>query len=140
MTKIARFLLAAAVLGLGSCALLTQGTTEEITVLSDPPGATVTLPNGETHLTPCTITVRRQQDIHLHFEKAGYESRDVDDNSLVEGGYILADALTLSYPIDAATGASYKHEHSTVVAHMDPQPATTSGAYSKATWSSQSTP
>lgn len=101
-----------------SCGLLFQGTTEEINVASDPPGATVTLNDGETKVTPFSITVPRQKDLQFHFSKPGYQSADVADNSQVEFGYMMGDFMLWS--IDAAAGAGYAHQQATVTAHLDP--------------------
>lgn len=62
MNRISVIVVATALLGTCSCASLLQGTTEQVTVTSDPPAATATLSNGETHVTPFTMTVPRQQD------------------------------------------------------------------------------
>ena len=114
---------AAISVGAGSCALMSQGTTEEITVSSDPSGATVTLNNGETRVTPFSIVVPREQDLQLHFSKSGYQSADVDDNSRVEGGYLAADVIPFMIPwaIDASSGAGFAHQKTSVTAHLDPE-------------------
>ena len=95
-----------------SCGLLPQGTTEEINVASDPPGVTVTLDDGETKVTPFSITVPRQKDLQFHFSKPGYQSADVVDNSQVEFGYMTADFIPLMLPwsFDAAAGAGFAHQ------------------------------
>jgi hypothetical protein len=105
-----------------SCGLLFQGTTEEINVASDPPGATVTLDDGETKVTPFSMTVPRQKDLQFHFSKPGYQSAEVVDNSQVEFGYMTADFIPLMLPwsIDAAAGAGYAHQQASVTAHLDP--------------------
>src|SRR5271163_2243745 len=105
-----------------SCALLFQGTTEEINVASEPPGATVTLNDGGTKVTPFSITAPRQQDLQFHFNKPGYQSADVADNSKIEPGYMAADLFPFLLPwsIDAASGAGYDHQQTTVTAHLDP--------------------
>lgn len=111
-----------------SCGLLFQGTTEEINVASDPPGATVTLSDGETKVTPFSITVPRQKDLQFHFSKPGYQSAEVVDNSQVEFGYMMADFIPLMLPwtIDAAAGAGYAHQQASVTAHLDPLEGTAS--------------
>ena len=108
--------------GISSCALLTQGTTEEINVSSEPPGATVTLNSGETKVTPFSIVVPREQDLQFHFSKPGYQSADVSDNSKVEAGYMAADIIPLMLPwaIDASNGAGFAHQQTSVTAHLDP--------------------
>ncbi len=125
--KLARVLWAlvfAAVVGACSCGLLFQGTTEEITVASDPPGATVTLNDGETKVTPFSITAPREKDLQFHFSKPGYQSADMADNSQVEWGYMTADIFPLILPwaIDASAGAGFAHQQTSVTAHLDPEP------------------
>jgi len=118
---------ASSALGLSSCLLLFQGTTEEIGVTSDPPGATVTLNNGETKVTPFTITVPREKDLQLHFSKVGYQSSDLVDNSQVEG-LIIVDVIPLMIPwgIDASAGAGFAHQQTSLYAHLDPATAAAS--------------
>ncbi|MBF6569701.1 MAG: hypothetical protein IVW54_12595 [Candidatus Binataceae bacterium] len=119
--RVAVFAFASALLGTCSCAAIFQGTTEPITVTSDPPGATATLSNGETRVTPFTITVPRQQDLDFHFSKPGYQSTDVVDDAQIEGGYVAADLFTflIGTAIDSATGAYFAHQESMVTAHLD---------------------
>lgn len=113
---------AASALGVCSCVLLFQGTSEEITVTSDPPGATVTLNNGETRVTPFTITVPRKQDLQLHFSKTGYQSADLVDSSQVEAA-VVVDVIPLMIPwaIDASAGAGFAHQQTSLHAHLDPE-------------------
>ena len=108
--------------GVCSCALIFQGTTEEINVASDPPGATVTVNDGETKVTPFSMTAPREKDLQFHFSKPGYQSADVADNSQVEGGLLIFDVIPLMIPwsIDAAAGAGFAHQQTTVTAHLDP--------------------
>jgi hypothetical protein len=109
--------------GACSCGLLFQGTTEEINVASDPPGATVTLNDGETKVTPFSITAPREKDLQFHFSKPGYQSADVVDNTQVEPGYLVADTIPLLLPwaIDASAGAGFAHQQTSVTAHLDPE-------------------
>jgi hypothetical protein len=116
------FLFISSSLAVCSCALILQGRTEKIAVNSDPPGALVTLSDGETKVTPFSITVPRNQDLQFHFSKPGYQSTDVSDNSQVEGAYGAVDIIPLMIPwaIDGSTGAPYKHQQSSVTARLDP--------------------
>jgi len=109
--------------GACSCALLFQGTTEEITVASDPPGATVTLNDGETRVTPFSITAPREKDLQFHFSKPGYQSADLSDNARVEPGFLVADSIPFLLPwaIDASAGAGFAHQQTLVTAHLDPE-------------------
>ncbi|HUO03974.1 MAG TPA: PEGA domain-containing protein [Candidatus Binataceae bacterium] len=127
------FALAAISVGICSCALLFQGTTENINIQSDPPGAAVTLNSGEKGVTPFSVTVPRDEDLQLHFDKPGYQSVNLTDNSRVEG-IIALDAIPFLIPwaIDAAAGAGYEHQQSSVTAHLAPESGTTAGDSGKA--------
>jgi hypothetical protein len=109
--------------GICSCALLFQGTTEEINVASDPPGATATLNDGETKVTPFSISAPRDKDLQFHFSKPGYQSADVSDNSTVEPGFLVVDSIPLLIPwaVDASAGAGFAHQQTSLVAHLDPE-------------------
>jgi hypothetical protein len=115
--------------GVCSCALIFQGTTEEINVASEPPGATVTLNDGETKVTPFSMTAPRNKDLQFHFTKAGYQSSDLADNSQVEPGFLVVDSIPLLIPwaVDASQGAGFAHQQTTVVAHLDPAGAEAEG-------------
>jgi hypothetical protein len=119
-------------LGTCSCALLNQGTKEEISVTSEPSGATATLSDGRTYLTPFSLTVPREQDLQIHFAKSGYQSTDVTDASHVEGIYVVPDILTfIGFAIDASTGAYFAHDQSIIVGHLDPNEKITSDTNSE---------
>jgi hypothetical protein len=75
---------AVVLLGSCSCALLNQGTKEQIAATSEPSGATATLSDGRTYLTPFSRN-DSTQDLQIHFAKSGYQSTEVTDESHVEG-------------------------------------------------------
>jgi hypothetical protein len=119
-------------LGSSSCALLSQGTKEQISVTSEPSGATATLSDGRTYLTPFSVTVPREQDLQIHFAKSGYQSTDLTDASHMEGIYVAPDMLTfIGFVIDASTGAYFAHDQSTIVGRLDPNEKITSGTNSE---------
>jgi len=107
--------------GVCSCALIFQGTTEEINVASEPSGATVTLNDGDTKVTPFSMTAARNKDLQFHFTKPGYQSTDLADNSQVEPGFLVVDSIPLLLPwaVDASQGAGFAHQQTSVVAHLD---------------------
>jgi len=59
------------------CSTLANGSTDEIYVVSDPPGATATLSSGEICLTPCKFDVNRKDDTSVSIEKTGYEGQNI---------------------------------------------------------------
>ena len=83
----------------------------------------MTLSNGNSGVTPFSVTVPRGEDLAIHFSKAGYQSSDLSDYSKVEGGYLAADILFagLGMLVDGPTGALYAHQESTVTARLDPE-------------------
>ena len=96
-----------------SCARVLQGKTEDITVISDPIGADVTLSNGMTGITPFTITVPRERDLAFHYSKPGYHSVSVYNDANVEDGYITADwvsmlltGIPVAWLTDVSSGAA----------------------------------
>ena len=118
--------------GVCSCALIFQGTTEEINVASEPPGATVTLNDGETKVTPFSMTAPREKDLQFHFTKPGYQSTDLADNSQIEPGFLVVDSIPLLIPwaVDASQGAGFAHQQASVVAHLDPEGAVAEDVHS----------
>lgn len=116
-----------------SCLLLFQGTTEDINVASDPPGATVTLNDRETKVTPFSITAPREKDLQFHFSKPGYQSADVSDNSRVEPeSFVDFFPLVLPWAVDASAGAGFEHQQTSVTVHLDPEPGAAGDVSSKA--------
>ena len=78
---------------LSSCAALVHGTTENIDVSSEPPGAAVVVSNGQTGTTPFTMVARRDQGLVFHFSKTGYQSVDVLNESEMETGALVSDLV-----------------------------------------------
>lgn len=100
---------------LGGCATLTRGLDDEVAVISDPSGATVTTTLGVgCAATPCTLTVARDAVFTVTVAKAGYANRTVAVTTRVSGvGAALATenvaTAGLGLAVDAATGAVLEH-------------------------------
>ena len=112
-------------LSASGCALIFQGTTENISVTSEPSGATVTTSDGVPRVTPFTMTAPREQDLQFHFSKPGYQSTDVLDRSKVEPEFLVPDIIPFMIPwaIDAGSGAGFEHDRTSVTARLDPDPS-----------------
>lgn len=101
--------------GLGGCATLTRGTLDVVTILSDPPGASVIIPNGGgCAATPCSVTVARDAVFSVTIAKGGYASQTVAVTTRLSGtGAALATenlaTAGLGLAVDAATGAALEH-------------------------------
>ncbi len=97
------------------CATVTRGTTEQITIQSEPTGAAVRLSNGFTGITPAMFTVPRKGDLMVTVSKEGYETIDVSLPSKLAGAGtagFLGNALiggVIGGGVDLATGATLSH-------------------------------
>jgi hypothetical protein len=98
------------------CATITRGTTEQLTVVSQPAGASVRLSSGLTGVTPATFTVPRKGDLMVTITKEGYEPTTVTVSTHLAGagtaGFV-GNALIggiIGGGIDVATGATLSHQ------------------------------
>ncbi len=95
------------------CATLTRGTSEAYQVISDPPGADVTLSSGETCTTPCTLEKKRGEKFTVKIEKDGYEPSEIMVNSgsceigqMALAGNLLLIGSVIWASIDSLNGAT----------------------------------
>ena len=56
-----------------NCATVTRGTTEQIQIVSEPPGAEARTSMGFVCVTPCTLQVGRKDEFNVTVSKPGYE-------------------------------------------------------------------
>ncbi len=121
------FLALAAVLPLGACATVTRGTTNQVTMASEPPGAEARTSLGhQCPTTPCTIEVPRSSQFIATFSKPGYRDAQVPVSTRVAGsgaagfaGNILIGGI-VGMGVDAATGATLEHFPNPVVGTLEP--------------------
>ncbi len=110
-----RFVLIAALAsGLCGCATLSRGTTDEVSVISDPVGAQVTTSFGSHCTTPCSLAVARDQVFSLTVVKDGYAPQKVDVVTRLSSAGLAAATENLvtaglGATVDAATGATLEH-------------------------------
>lgn len=92
---------------LGSgCATIIHGTTQEIPVTSEPPGATVATTGDVKTTTPGKLELKRKTGHVLTFTKEGYKPETTKLESVLSGavaGNIIAGGL-IGWGVDAATG------------------------------------
>src|SRR5690349_19633732 len=100
---------------LGGCATVMRGTTEQIQIVSSPPGATVAASIGNSCTTPCTMEVSRKSEFILTITKEGIEPATVSVTTRLSGsgaagfaGNVLAGGI-VGMAADAATGATLEH-------------------------------
>lgn len=95
------------------CATITRGTSEAYQVVSDPPGALVTLSTGETCITPCAIDKKRSESFLVTIEKTGYEpysiqvnSKSCEEGRLAMAGNLLLIGSLIWASVDSLSGAT----------------------------------
>lgn len=108
MKKIAlTAILAASSLGLGGCATVINGTSQDYEMKSEPAGANVSLSNGQSCTTPCKISLKRRNDLSATVEKDGYKTETVFIQSRTGGaglGNILLGGV-IGAGVDASNGS-----------------------------------
>ncbi|MEY4500650.1 MAG: hypothetical protein RIS52_540 [Pseudomonadota bacterium] len=77
-------------LSLSACATVTRGTSENFFVLSEPDGADVSMTNGQTCKTPCTVKLKRKSEFDVTVSMPGYKSKTVKVESKMASGGIAA--------------------------------------------------
>jgi PEGA domain len=103
-------LLFALIVCLTSCATMSRGAHDTLTVVSQPSGANVVLSSGEQGVTPTTFIKGRRENFTVTVSKAGYSSRTVNVESRVSAAgrgrtrdVILGGPLGVT--VDAVSGA-----------------------------------
>ena len=109
--RLAALLAVVGVLSAG-CATITRGSSEVLVIDTDPPGAAATLSSGHACKTPCSIELKRKNNVHVKIEKDGYETVETDVSSQISNagaagmaGNVLLGGL-IGVGVDAATGAT----------------------------------
>ncbi|MDF1801201.1 MAG: hypothetical protein P1V81_18700 [Planctomycetota bacterium] len=108
-----RSLLALLALTFTSCASLFEGTTSDITFVSEPPGAAVEV-DGQSGVTPFSTGISKKTK-EATFTSTTGEVQVVDLNRSMSGGYVVMDILftpgfgLTGLLIDGVSGAWYKH-------------------------------
>jgi hypothetical protein len=106
-----------ALLGLlvSGCATVTRGTTSQVELLSEPPGAEARTSLGHACVTPCTLQFNRKDEFTVTFSKPGYREQQVDVTTRVAGagaagfvGNVVVGGV-VGMGVDAFTGSTLEH-------------------------------
>ena len=116
-----------AALPLAACGTITRGTTETVTFISEPAGASVTTSLGSgCPTTPCTLEIARKSEFVTTFRLPGHSDVTVPVTTKVSGtgGASMAGNLVfggfIGAGVDAANGTAYDHTPNPVFAQMPP--------------------
>jgi hypothetical protein len=109
------FILLAAGLAMAGCATVTRGTTDQITVTSQPSEAHVATTLSQACTTPCTFPVARKDEFVVTVSKDGYKPQEIPVKTQLAGagaagfaGNILLGGV-VGMGVDAATGSTLEH-------------------------------
>ena len=115
-----------------ACATVTRGVHDKLSVLSDPPGANVTLSSGEEGVTPTKFVKSRRDNFTVTVSKPGYIPQTVKVKSkgsatggtamagnVVVGGVTVVGAVA-GIAVDAASGAYNSLYPNPVSVHLVP--------------------
>ena len=111
---------------LSGCAALFEGTTQEITINTNPSGADCSLNRkgtaiGRINPTPGAVTIKKtKEDITVICNKAGYQQASFLNHSDVDGvtvADVIGGVLTggIAWGIDSASGADNKYDSAVTV-------------------------
>jgi hypothetical protein len=118
---------AAVAAALGGCATVTRGTTNQISISSEPSGAEARSSLGHAcTATPCTWEISRKSEFVVSFSKEGYADMQVPVSTRIAGagaagfaGNILIGGV-VGMGVDAATGSTLEHYPNPVLASLVP--------------------
>ncbi len=107
-----------------SCATMLKGTTDQVTVISDPPGAQVTSNDSPVGVTPVSFTVQSKKDLNIQVSKAGYQPQTLQNEANFRWGYEIWAFLAYIIPgiVDCADGAAWGHDDLVMTTHLEPIP------------------
>lgn len=106
----------AALLPVAGCASVVRGTTEKVTVNSEPADATIRTSLGHScPMSPCTVEVSRKTEFTAFAEKEGFKPGQMYIGTKMSGGgaagmagNVLVGGV-IGVGVDAATGATLDH-------------------------------
>ncbi len=120
-------LISALGLVLAGCATVTRGTTNQVTLNSEPAGAEAKTSMGyHCPSTPCTFEVSRKAEFIVTFSKSGYKTTEVPVATRVAGGGVAGFAGNVligglvGMGVDAATGSTLEHFPNPVFVTLQP--------------------
>jgi len=89
------------------CATLFSGSSDEVSLSSDPKGANVYVNGDNRGKTPITLSLKKGKEYSIEFEKDGYEKKTWHLSYSLGAGWLILDVLAglVGIIVDASTGA-----------------------------------
>jgi hypothetical protein len=104
------FLFAVLPFVIGGCATVFKGTSRDLQINSDPPGAEVYIDGSLEGSTPTTVSVKSTMNHRVSLKMDGYEPLDTVVFKQISPVWVSVDLMLLWLPaiVDMATGAWYE--------------------------------
>jgi hypothetical protein len=108
------------ILMLGGCATILKGTSRDLRINSNPPGAEVYVDDSFEGTTPTTVKLKASKIHRISLKQDGYQSQDTIVFNRVNPVWVCIDLFLLYIPaaIDAATGAWYELNPAMIYAEL----------------------
>ena len=112
-------------LSTAGCATIVRGTTEQITVTTEPTGARVSASLAHACVSPCTFTVARKDEFIVSISKEGYKTQEIPVKTQLSGGGVAGAAGNIliggviGLGVDAVTGSTLDHTPNPVRAILE---------------------
>lgn len=84
------------------CATMIRGTEEQLSITTEPEGVIAKVSDGQSCKTPCQVTLKRNQSVHVKYEKEGCETETLSVFPTLAAAGVILGGL-----IDYGTGAVY---------------------------------
>ncbi|MCD6163513.1 MAG: PEGA domain-containing protein [candidate division Zixibacteria bacterium] len=106
---------------LNGCGAIFLGSGQNISMNTDPEGATVIINGNNMGKTPIHLKLKTNDSYIVTFKKDGYEDKTYSIANRVSGGIIVLDVLCGLLPVivDAATGSWYRLDTSNIDLPLD---------------------
>lgn len=109
------------------CATIVTGSSQEVTLVSEPSGASVSIDGNNRGMTPLTISLKRKETPTFVLTSDGYMDEalalDKSSNGWVWGNIVLGGIIGLA--VDMGTGAHQKFDQDVYTVRMRPSPPQT---------------
>ncbi|WP_152551660.1 PEGA domain-containing protein [Polycyclovorans algicola] len=132
----------ASVLLLNGCATIVTGSTQDITILSEPSGATVTRNGASYGVTPLTLNLKRKESPSFVLRRQGFEDTILHpgkgSNGWVWGNILVGGLIGLA--VDMGTGSLSKFDQDTYVVRLPREPMSPAATLDRQGEPSVSTP
>lgn len=106
-----------------SCATIVNGTTQKVSISSDPLGASIFVDGAPAGCTPNCIELKRKREHLISLSKEGFEDENVKLEPVLSGavaGNIIAGGF-IGWGVDAVSGSQYRLIPETVNVRMRPR-------------------